>query len=196
MKIDNVNNLSLYFLGFFLGLIPITNILTILLINIISAEPTSNINFDHSVIIGFITICMLPAIIEEIIFRGLLQTILMRAGVGVALAGTSLLFTLLHIGNLTGIPAIFVLSFFLSIAKFMFGSVYYTIVLHLINNCFAYSIFLLNYYYSPNTAFVLTITLYILFSIVSAVILIIGRKQWPTGIKLLWKRRLIMLARQ
>ncbi len=196
MKVNVFNRESLFYLGIFIGLIPITNIFTIILINITSSEPTTSINFAHSIILGFVTSCMFPAVMEELLFRGILQTLLLRFGVFISIITTTLLFAILHIGNPVGIPAIIILSTALSIAMFLFRKIIYVILLHFINNCFAYSIFLLNYYYSQNTAFILTITLYILFAIFSAVILIIGRKKCLTGIKLLWKKRLSMLEKR
>ncbi len=181
-----------YCFAIFLALIPFSNLLTIFLINITAAEPITNIDVNHSVFVGFFSMCILPAVIEELVFRGILQTLSLRFGAAFAIIAPSLVFTAMHIGNPVGMPAIFLMSIALSATMFIYCNIRLVMFFHFINNCFAYAIYLFNYYQDANFAFILTIILYSSVFICSIIILIIGRAQCPTEILFLWKRRLNM----
>ena len=80
-----------------------------------------------------INIVLLPAVLEELIFRGVIMQSLRRYGDGFALMASSILFGLLH-GNLTQ----FIPTFFMGIVMGFFvlrtGSIICGIVLHFVNN--------------------------------------------------------------
>ncbi len=190
MTVKKEIGLIIYLFGFFLALIPLTNILTILLINVTPADATTEIDVSRSIVLGLVTVCVLPAIIEELIFRGIIQNLLLRFGGVAAITITSILFTILHLSNPVGMPAIFIMSLFMSSAMFLFNKIMFVIILHFVNNLFAYCVYLINYYNDLNTAFTITIVLYLSFAVCSAIVLYTGRKKCPKEIKLLWKRRL------
>ncbi len=181
---------KIFFGGIFLGLIPLSNIITILLNLVIDTPPITDINADLSIIWAFLGFCILPALIEETLFRGLLQTYLLKFGVLKAIIFTALLFTMLHMQNPVGLPAILLLSINLSIAMWLFRSLKFTILLHLINNCFAFSIYLFNYYLDENLAFILTVSLYCVFALLSMITYFKGKKTCLKPIIILWKKRL------
>jgi len=81
-----------------------------------------------------VTICVFPAIFEEIGFRGLVQERLVAAaGPMVGFAGTSVLFTALHFSVLSA-PYLFVLGLYLSWVRDRTGSIYPAMVLHFLHN--------------------------------------------------------------
>lgn len=90
-----------------------------------------------ALIIYFIAICLLPAILEEILVRGYLQGMLTCWGPWFAILVSSVLFTLLH-SDITSMPGVFLLSLLLGVAAYCTGSILPTIVLHFANNCIAF----------------------------------------------------------
>ncbi|MEG0804613.1 MAG: CPBP family intramembrane glutamic endopeptidase, partial [Pygmaiobacter sp.] len=76
--------------------------------------------------------CILPALGEELLFRGALQSLLRPWGDWFAIGTTSLLFCLLH-HDLSQLPSIFVISLFLGYIAVVTGSVLPCIVLHCAN---------------------------------------------------------------
>ncbi len=182
--------LRLFYTGIFIGLIPLANIITILLNQLTSTDPITDIDVDLSVLLTFVTVCLAPAFFEELLFRGLLQRYLEKYGAVAAVVITSILFASLHIFNPVGMLSIFLLSLALSAAMQLFGNLRFCIFLHLLNNCFAYTVYLFNYYLSENIAFILTVALYILFALLSFITFLIGKNTCPKQIAILWKKRL------
>lgn len=82
----------------------------------------------------FVSLCVFPAVFEEIGFRGVVQERLVAAG-GTALGvlATSGLFVALHFSALSA-PYLFVLSLFLCWIRSATRSVYPTIALHFLHN--------------------------------------------------------------
>lgn len=97
----------------------------------------------------FLVVVAAP-IYEEVLFRGLIMGIIMRAHsrhkpktlLIIAILINSLLFALVHIQyDLVGIFLIFVLALLLSIARAISGSVILPIMLHALNNALALVVF-------------------------------------------------------
>jgi len=85
----------------------------------------------------FVLICLVPGIMEEIAFRGLIQHWLQTAlKPWRAILLTSFLFTMLHLSILT-FPYIFALSVLLGWTKWKTNSLYPSMIIHIANNAFA-----------------------------------------------------------
>ena len=86
--------------------------------------------------ISTITICLLPAIVEEIFFRACVQTTLLRmmkSNPVMAIIITAVVFSALH-GQLSGlIPRVY-LGLILGLVFYFSGSLWLSILLHFINN--------------------------------------------------------------
>ena len=80
------------------------------------------------------SMCIIPAIFEEIAFRGLLQRWLMAAfSHKKALALTAALFSLLHF-SIVSFPYLFMLGLLFGYIKWKTESLYPVIILHFIHN--------------------------------------------------------------
>ncbi|MFW5857559.1 MAG: CPBP family intramembrane glutamic endopeptidase [Planctomycetota bacterium] len=81
-----------------------------------------------------VTICILPAILEEVSFRGLLQHWLMEAvRPRTALVLTAALFTVLHL-SVASAPILFALGLLLGWTKWKSGSLYPVMLIHFAHN--------------------------------------------------------------
>lgn len=86
-----------------------------------------------AMILAFLSLCVVPAILEEMLCRGLMQRMLERWGVLFSVAVSSALFSMLH-GDLAQMPTIFLLSVFLGFAAHATNSLLPSTVLHFCNN--------------------------------------------------------------
>ena len=83
--------------------------------------------------LSFFSICVIPAIGEELFFRGTVQRLLSPYGDWFSIIVTSALFALLH-ADLSQIPSIFALSLFLGYLVAAYGNLTSAILLHFFNN--------------------------------------------------------------
>lgn len=82
----------------------------------------------------FFVFCFFPAVVEEIAFRGLLQTWTMRAiSPAKAIVFASFLFTVLHF-NVLSFPYLFGLGCLLGFVQWKTSSTYPSILIHLLHN--------------------------------------------------------------
>lgn len=98
----------------------------------------------------FLVLCLMPAVCEELLFRGALQGIMRPCGSAAAIFAPALLFALLH-SDPAQILTAFVCGIFLGWLTERTGSLLPGVLLHLVNNCIAF----LNIYlhlYAPATA--------------------------------------------
>lgn len=93
---------------------------------------------------------LMPAVCEELFFRGAFQKVLLRLSnrPWLAILSSSLVFALLH-GTFLKIIPIFILGIMLGTIYHVTRNIWYTIVIHFINNGLA----LLAYYYSDKSEF-------------------------------------------
>ncbi len=83
--------------------------------------------------LSFLSICLIPAVGEELLFRGTIQKLLSPYGGWFSILVSSLFFTLLH-ADLSQLPSIFAMSLFLGYAAAVSGNVSGSILLHFANN--------------------------------------------------------------
>lgn len=101
--------------------------------NIITYNKTSTIN-------EFLQICLfvslIPAVCEEILFRGyLMQNLLVKNKAKYAVVVSAFLFSLIH-ANIVGFVPIFVIGLYLGILVLVTDSIFPSIVFHFLNNLF------------------------------------------------------------
>lgn len=85
----------------------------------------------------FLSLCVMPAIVEELFFRGALQGLMRPSGSAAAIFAPALLFALLHQDLAQGITA-FVCALFLGWLAERSGSILPGMLLHFVNNCLAF----------------------------------------------------------
>ena len=84
-------------------------------------------------ILAFIATAIIPGLVEEYAFRGILFGALEKFGQGFALLSTSILFGVLH-GNIAQIPFAFMVGLGLGYIRVKTGSVWLCVIVHTINN--------------------------------------------------------------
>lgn len=91
---------------------------------------------SKSLISNLLAICLIPAIVEEIFFRGCLQQVLcnwLKKNHWIALLLVAVLFSAFH-GQLSGfVPRVF-LGLILGLVYYWSGNIFYSIVIHFLNN--------------------------------------------------------------
>lgn len=134
----------------FLGLANAANLAGALLSHLLGIENTTSIlpSDGAELFLQFVVLCILPAITEELFFRGALQGLLRPCGSAAAIFGPAVLFALLHLDPIQGLTAL-VCAVFLGWLAERSGSILPGMLLHFVNNCIAF----LNLYlrlYAPN----------------------------------------------
>lgn len=138
----------------FLGLANTANLAGALLSNLLGIENTSSIlpSGGAELFLQFLVLCVMPAIVEELFFRGALQGLLRPCGSEAAIFGPALLFALLHLDPIQGLTAL-VCGVFLGWLAERSGSILPGMLLHFVNNCLAFLSLYLRFYAPNNLSF-------------------------------------------
>lgn len=118
-------------------------------------------------ILSFLALCVLPAVGEELLFRGALQGLMRPCGSPAAVFGPALLFALLHLDLAQAITA-FLCGLFLGWLAERTGSILPGMLLHFINNCIAFADIYLQMYAPGNIAMGIELFVLLLFPLVAA----------------------------
>lgn len=118
-------------------------------------------------VLSVLTLCVLPAVGEELLFRGALQGLMRPCGSAAAVFGPALLFALLHMNLSQGITA-FLCGVFLGWLTERTGSVLPGMMLHLINNCIAFADIYLQMYAPNNIAMGIELFVLLFFPLAAA----------------------------
>ncbi len=86
-----------------------------------------------------ITIAVVPPIVEELIFRGMVLHSLRKYGDGFAIVGSALLFGLYH-GNFVQMVFAFIAGLIMALVVVRTGSLWTSILIHFINNAVSFAI--------------------------------------------------------
>ena len=140
------------------------------------STPTLPSNTPLNVILTVISVCLLPAVFEEFLFRGLILKSLSKTGILFATLISGALFSIFHMSPAQTLYQ-FVVGCIYSLIIIYGGNLLYTIIIHFINNLYI----VLNYYYfhivfDQTTDIVMTVVGLICL-IVGAFILIKGRRE-------------------
>ena len=136
----------------FLGLTNLGNIVGGLITRLFGAHGSSTVlpAGGLELVLSFLSLCVLPAVGEELLFRGALQGLMRPCGSAAAIFGPALLFALLHMDLAQSITA-FAGGLFLGWLTERTGSVLPGMLLHFVNNCIAFADIYFKLYY-PGTA--------------------------------------------
>ena len=123
-----------------LGLMVLANLVASILMNILSSfglpQPTSTDTMDTTVLslaLNLVSTAILPALVEEMVFRGYILGALRPQGDGLAIVFSAVFFGLLH-GNLLQIPFAFILGLIFGYLTVQTGSIWPAVLLHFLNN--------------------------------------------------------------
>ena len=156
----------------FLGLANAGNLLGGLLCRIFGVEQRGTLlaGGGAELFLQFVSLCLVPAVTEELFFRGALQGLLRPSGSAAAIFGTALLFGLLHLDLAQGLTA-FISAVFLGWLAERSGSILPGMLLHFVNNTLAFLTLYLRLY-APAAAAIAVELFILLFFPVFAVWLI------------------------
>ena len=138
----------------FLGVANLAN-LAGALINHITDNPTTSELLPSGgpeLLVCFITLCIMPAVAEELLFRGAFQGLMRPCGSAAAIFAPALLFGLLHLDLAQGLTA-FACGVFLGWLTERSGSILPGMLLHLVNNTLAFLTIYLRYYAPAELSF-------------------------------------------
>lgn len=159
-----LSKLNEYFVGFLNGL------------GLTISTPTLPSSTPINVILVIISVCLLPSIFEEFLFRGLILKSLSKTGILFATLISGGLFSIFHMSPAQTLYQ-FVVGCLYSLIIIYGGNLLYTIVIHFINNLYI----VLNYYYFhivlDQTADIIMTVAGMLCLIIGVFILIKGRKE-------------------
>ena len=112
----------------------ITNILS--RFGLESSVDFPNLEGLHGFLLMTVSTAIIPALVEEFAYRGVVLSLLKPYGEGFAVFCSALLFALIH-GNMSQIPFAFIVGLVLGTICVRTGSIWVSIVLHFINNFIA-----------------------------------------------------------
>lgn len=162
----------------FLGLANIGNLAGALLTALFGGESGAQRlpSGGSALFLQFVLLCVMPALLEELFFRGALQGLLRPSGSAVAIFGPALLFALLHLDLIQGLTAL-VCGVFLGWLAERSGSILPGMLLHFINNCLAFLTLYLRLYAPVELALALELFLALFFPLFCLWLLYHARKQ-------------------
>lgn len=126
--------------------------------------------------IDFLLLCALPAVGEELLFRGALQGLVHPAGSGPAILAPALLFALLHLDPAQDLTAL-VCGLFLGWLAERTGSILPGMLLHFVNNCLAFLNLYLQQYAPPVFAGAVQVGILLLFPLLGCLFLWRAQRQ-------------------
>lgn len=132
-----------------------------------------------SLILNLFTMAVLPALLEEMIYRGYILRTLRPYGNMFAVIVSSLLFSLMH-GNLRQIPFAFVVGLVLGLLYVISDNIWLPIAVHFANNAISVSMEYLGYFLPEDRVDLFyTVIIYglILVGIVTAIVLLLRHKE-------------------
>lgn len=118
--------------------------------------------FDASTVLYIINIAILPALVEELIFRGIIMQTLRKFGDGFALLVSSVVFAVMH-RNLVQGPNAFLMGLVIGYFVMYTGSIWTGVLMHFINNGLTVAITLLMLVLDPHTATIVENVIYLLY---------------------------------
>jgi len=130
----------------------------------------------------FLVMAVLPAICEELIYRGFLLRGVSEFGKAGAVVVSSFAFGLMH-ATIQQIPFAFAIGLFLGYITLRFKSLLLPIILHFINNSIACLFLLLQNYFDPETVNIMSVCIDLFFIVLSLlcgiifIILIVSEKK-------------------
>lgn len=153
----------------FLGLANAGNLLGGLLCRIFGvAQPGALLaGGGAELFLQFVSLCLVPAVTEELFFRGALQGLLRPSGSAAAIFGTALLFGLLHLDLAQGLTA-FICAVFLGWLAERSGSILPGMLLHFINNSLAFLTLYLRLYAPAAAAMAVELFILLFFPVFAA----------------------------
>lgn len=138
----------------FLGVANLANLAGALINRLTGSPATSEMlpSAGPELLMQFLALCVMPAIAEELLFRGAFQGLMRPCGSAAAIFAPALLFGVLHLDLAQGLTA-FACGVFLGWLDERSGSILPGMLLHLVNNALAFLTIYLRYYAPAEVSF-------------------------------------------
>ena len=162
----------------FLGVANLANLAGALINRLTGSPATSEMlpSGGPELLMQFLALCVMPAIAEELLFRGAFQGLMRPCGSAAAIFAPALLFGVLHLDLAQGLTA-FACGVFLGWLAERSGSILPGMLLHLVNNALAFLTIYLRYYASAEVSFGVELFILLFFPAFGAWMICNARRQ-------------------
>ena len=165
-------------LSVFLGVANLANLAGALINRLTGSPATSEMlpSGGPELLMQFLALCVMPAIAEELLFRGAFQGLMRPCGSAAAIFAPALLFGVLHLDLAQGLTA-FDCGVFLGWLAERSGSILPGMLLHLVNNALAFLTIYLRYYAPAEVSFGVELFILLFFPAFGAWMICNARRQ-------------------
>lgn len=162
----------------FLGVANLANLAGALINRLTGSPATSEMlpSGGSELLMQFLALCVMPAIAEELLFRGAFQGLMRPCGSAAAIFAPALLFGVLHLDLAQGLTA-FACGVFLGWLAERSGSILPGMLLHLVNNALAFLTIYLRYYAPAEVSFGVELFILLFFPAFGAWMICNARRQ-------------------
>lgn len=162
----------------FLGVANLANLAGALINRLTGSPATSEMlpSGGPELLVQFLELCVMPAIAEELLFRGAFQGLMRPCGSAAAIFAPALLFGVLHLDLAQGLTA-FACGVFLGWLAERSGSILPGMLLHLVNNALAFLTIYLRYYAPAEVSFGVELFILLFFPAFGAWMICNARRQ-------------------
>ena len=162
----------------FLGVANLANLAGALINRLTGSPATSEMlpSGGPELLMQFLALCVMPAIAEELLFRGAFQGLMRPCGSAAAIFAPALLFGVLHLDLAQGLTA-FGCGVFLGWLAERSGSILPGMLLHLVNNALAFLTIYLRYYAPAEVSFGVELFILLFFPAFGAWMICNARRQ-------------------
>lgn len=162
----------------FLGVANLANLAGALINRLTGSPATSEMlpSGGPELLVQFLALCVMPAIAEELLFRGAFQGLMRPCGSAAAIFAPALLFGVLHLDLAQGLTA-FACGVFLGWLAERSGSILPVMLLHLVNNALAFLTIYLRYYAPAEVSFGVELFILLFFPAFGAWMICNARRQ-------------------
>lgn len=162
----------------FLGVANLANLAGALINRLTGSPATSEMlpSGGPELLMQFLALCVMPAIAEELLFRGAFQGLMRPCGSAAAIFAPALLFGVLHLDLAQGLTA-FACGVFLGWLAERSGSILPGMLLHFVNNALAFLTIYLRYYAPAELSFGVELFILLFFPAFGAWMICNARRQ-------------------
>ena len=162
----------------FLGVANLANLAGALINRLTGSPATSEMlpSGGPELLMQFLALCVMPAIAEELLFRGAFQGLMRPCGSAAAIFAPALLFGVLHLDLAQGLTA-FACGVFVGWLAERSGSILPGMLLHLVNNALAFLTIYLRYYAPAEVSFGVELFILLFFPAFGAWMICNARRQ-------------------
>ena len=162
----------------FLGVANLANLAGALINRLTGSPATSEMlpSGGPELFMYYLALCVMPAVAEELLFRGAFQGLMRPCGSAAAIFAPALLFGVLHLDLAQGLTA-FACGVFLGWLAERSGSILPGMLLHLVNNALAFLTIYLRYYAPAEVSFGVELFILLFFPAFGAWMICNARRQ-------------------